>query len=54
VLRIRIAVTVAAADVGQAATVGWGVFQVAAGDENAGWDTAVASAEIRPAGNSRK
>jgi hypothetical protein len=49
-VRIRILVTVAAADVGQAAVIAWDVFRAAAGDDAVAWDMAAASAEIGPAG----
>jgi hypothetical protein len=48
-VRIRILVTVAASDAGQAAVSAWDVFSVAAGEDTAAWDLAGASAEIRPA-----
>jgi hypothetical protein len=49
-VRVRICVTAAAPDLGQAAVIAWDVFLVAAGDDAAAWDMAAASAEIRPAG----
>jgi hypothetical protein len=48
-VRVRIAVTARAADLGQAAVIAWDVFRVAAGDDAAAWDLAAASAEIKPA-----
>jgi hypothetical protein len=47
-VRVRIAVTTRAADVGQAAVIAWDVFRVAGGEDIAAWDSAAASAEIRP------
>jgi hypothetical protein len=49
--RVRILVTVRAADVGQAAVIAWDVFRAAAGDDIAAWDMNVATAEVRPADN---
>jgi hypothetical protein len=46
-VRVRIAVTVEAADVVQAVTQAWDAFLTAAGDA-AAWDTIAASAEVRP------
>ena len=47
-LRVTIAMTVTAADVGQALVIAWRVFRKAAGDDlGAGWDTASASAEVK-------
>jgi hypothetical protein len=39
-VRVRIAVTARAADVGQAAVIAWDVFRTAAGDNIAAWDIA--------------
>lgn len=47
-VRIRLIVTVQAADISAALAAAWGVFRTAAG-EVGGWDTAAASAEVRPA-----
>jgi hypothetical protein len=47
-VRVRLAVTARAADLGQAAVIAWDVFKVAAGDDVAAWDMAAASAEIQP------
>jgi hypothetical protein len=47
-VRIRLIVTVQAADIAAAVAAAWGVFRTAAG-EVGGWDTAAASAEVRPA-----
>ena len=48
-LQVAIAMTVTAADVGQALVIAWRVFRKAAGhDLGAGWDTASASAEVSP------
>jgi hypothetical protein len=48
-VRIRVAVSVRAADVAEAVGAAWGVFQEAAG-EVGGWDLAAARAEVHPAG----
>ena len=48
VVRVRIAMTVRAADPGQAAVIAWDVFKVAVGEDAAMWDLDAASAEIRP------
>jgi hypothetical protein len=50
VVRVRIAMTVRAADPGQAAVIAWDVFKVAVGEDAAMWDLDGASAEIRPEG----
>ena len=50
-VRVRIAVTARAADIGQAAVIAWHVFKVAAGEDIPAWDTGAATAEIRPAGS---
>jgi hypothetical protein len=47
-LRVRLAMTVTAADPGEALTVAWGAFRKAAGSDLAGCDTAGASAEVVP------
>ena len=47
-VRVRIAMTVRAADPGQAAVIAWDVFKVAVGEDAAMWDLDAASAEIRP------
>jgi hypothetical protein len=47
-VRIRVAVSVRAADVAEAIGAAWGVFQESAG-EVGGWDLAAARAEVRPA-----
>lgn len=47
-VRIRVSVTVGAADLGQAAVTAWRVFREAAGDDLTAWDLAAASAEIQP------
>jgi hypothetical protein len=52
-VRVRVAVTVGAPDLGQAAMTAWGVFRAAAGQDIAGWDMAAASAEIQPEGQAR-
>ena len=48
-VRVRVTVTVQAADVASAVTAAWDVFRAAAG-EIGGWDLAAASAQARPAG----
>jgi hypothetical protein len=48
-VRIRVSVTVRAADVAAALAAAWAVFRAAAG-EIGGWDLAAASAQVRPAG----
>jgi len=48
IVRVRIAMTVRAADPGQAAVIAWDVFRVAVGEDAAVWDMAAASAEIQP------
>jgi len=52
-VRVRISVTARAADVGQAAVIGWDVFRTAAGEDAAAWDVNAAAAEIRPAETAR-
>jgi hypothetical protein len=47
-VRVRIAMTVRAADPGQAAVIAWDVFKVAVGEDAAVWDIAAASAQIQP------
>lgn len=49
-VRVRVAVTTRAANVGHAAVIAWDVFRTAAGEDIAAWDIAAASAEIQPAG----
>ncbi len=49
-VRVRIAVTAQAADLGQAVVIARDVFRVAVGDDAAAWDMADASAEVQPAG----
>ena len=46
---VRISATVEAAHVAEAAVIMWAVLQQAIGEAAMGWDTAAASAEIRPA-----
>ena len=48
-VRVRIAVTTRAADLGQAAVIAWDVFRTAAGDDIAAWDTGAATAVIQAA-----
>jgi hypothetical protein len=50
VVRVRIAMTVRAADPGQAAVIAWDVLKVAVGEDAAMWNLDGASAEIRPDG----
>ena len=45
---VTISMTVDAGDIAQALTAAWRVFRQAPGDGITGWDTAVATAEIRP------
>ena len=47
-IRIRVTLTVEAADVAGAVEVAWAAFRSAAGDPGA-WDLAAATAEVRPA-----
>jgi hypothetical protein len=48
-VRIRVSVTVQAADVAEAVSAAWDAFRAAAG-EIGGWDLAAATAQARPAG----
>jgi hypothetical protein len=48
VVRVRIAMTVGAADPGQAAVIAWDVFRVAVGEDAAVWDMGAASVQIQP------
>jgi hypothetical protein len=50
---VRVSAMVEAANVGEAAVVTWAVLQQAMAEDADGWDTAGATAEIRPARNSR-
>jgi len=50
-VRVNIAMTVTAVDIGQAATAAWWVFRKAADD---GWDAEDAIADIRPERNAGK
>jgi len=50
---VRVSAVVEAGNVGEAAVVTWAVLQQAMAEDADGWDTAGASAEIRPARNSR-
>jgi hypothetical protein len=47
-VRVVVVATVEAADVAEALSLAWQVFRKAAGDDLPGWDTAAASAEVRP------
>jgi len=47
-VRVVVAATVEAADVAEALDRAWWVFRKAAGDDAEGWDTAGATAEVRP------
>ena len=46
---VRVSATVEAAHIAEAAVIMWAVLQQAMGEDSTGWDTAAASAEIRPA-----
>jgi hypothetical protein len=50
---VRVSATVEAGHVAEAAVLAWAVLQQAMGEDDGGWDTAGASAEIRPARNAR-
>jgi hypothetical protein len=45
---VIMSMTVTAPDVAEALTAGWDAFRQAAGDDEAGWDMAGATAEVRP------
>jgi hypothetical protein len=45
---VTLAMTVAAADVAEALARAWQAFRLAAASDSRGWDTASASAEVRP------
>jgi hypothetical protein len=45
---VVIVAAVDAADVAEALDLAWQSFRKAAGDDAAGWDTASATAEVRP------
>jgi hypothetical protein len=47
-VRVVILMTVDAADVAEALDTAWQAFRKAAGDDLEGWDTAAASAEVKP------
>ena len=47
-VRVTITAAVDAIDVADAIAITWDAFRAAAGDDDAGWDMASASAEIRP------
>lgn len=47
-VRVRVSVTVEAADLAGAVSAAWTAFRAAAG-EIGGWDTAAAAAQVRPA-----
>jgi hypothetical protein len=47
-VRAVIVMTVASADVAEALAAAWWAFREAAGHDLAGWDTAAASAEVKP------
>jgi hypothetical protein len=47
-VRVRVTMTVRAADPGQAAVIGWDVFRVAVGEHAAVWDMAAASVHVQP------
>jgi hypothetical protein len=48
VVRVRITMTVRAADPGQAGVIAWDVFREAAGEDAAVWDMAAASVHVLP------
>ena len=48
VVRVRVAMTVRAADPGQAAVIAWDVLKVAVSEDAEMWDLDAASAEVRP------
>jgi hypothetical protein len=50
---VRVSATVEASNVAEAAVVAWAVLQQAMAEDAGGWDTAGASAEIRPARSTR-
>jgi hypothetical protein len=50
---VRVSATVEASNVAEAAVVAWAVLQQAMAENADGWDTAGASAEIRPARSTR-
>ena len=50
---VRVSATVEAGNAAEAAVVAWAVLQQAIAEDAGGWDTAGASAEIRPAQNAR-
>jgi hypothetical protein len=50
---VRVSAMVEAGNVGEAAVVTWAVLRQAMAEDADGWDTAGASAEIRPARSSR-
>jgi hypothetical protein len=50
---VRVSAMVEASNVAEAAVVAWAVLQQAMAEDADGWDTAGASAEIRPARSSR-
>jgi hypothetical protein len=50
---VRVSATVEASSVAEAAVVAWAVLQQAMAEDADGWDTAGASAEIRPARHAR-
>ena len=47
-VRVTVAVSVAAADVGGALAIAWDAFCDAAGDDLTGWEVTSASAEVQP------
>jgi len=47
-VRVRITMTVRAADPGQAAVTAWDVFTAAVGEEVAAWDIAASSVHVQP------
>jgi hypothetical protein len=47
-VRVGIVMTIVAEDVAEALDLAWWAFREAAGQDLAGWDTAAATAEVRP------
>jgi hypothetical protein len=47
-VRVAMAMTVIAPDIGQALTTAWWTFRKAVGNDTEGWDMASATAEVRP------
>ena len=47
-MAVVVSMTVRAPDVAEALAAGWDTFLLAAADDEAGWDMAGATAEVRP------